>query len=62
METHNLTILTASDGKYLTNGEIICWSVQLAPSASAADWWEIDEDEKQRMEAAQSLDQPSDAH
>lgn len=50
METYKLTILTASSGKYLTNGEIICTSVQLAPSASPDDWREVTDAEKEEIE------------
>lgn len=53
METIDVRILKAGDGKYLTNGEIICEVIQLAPSSNELDWWEIDEGEKERIEKEQ---------
>lgn len=53
METIQVRILQASDGKYLYNGETICRFVQLAPSANADDWREITEEEKIAIEAEQ---------
>lgn len=50
METIQVRILQASDGKYLYNGETICRFVQLAPTANADDWWEITEEEKEEIE------------
>lgn len=53
METIQVRILQASDGKYLYNGETICRFVQLAPTANADDWREITEEEKVAIEAEQ---------
>ena len=53
METIQVRILQASDGKYLYNGETICRYVQLAPTANADDWREITEEEKNAIEAEQ---------
>ena len=53
METIQVRILQASDGKYLYNGETICRFVQLAPTANADDWREITEEEKIAIEAEQ---------
>ena len=53
METIQVRILQASDGKYLYNGDTICRYVQLAPSANAEDWREITEEEKNDIEAEQ---------
>ena len=53
METIQVRILQASDGKYLYNGEIICRYVQLAQTANADDWREITEEEKDAIEAEQ---------
>ena len=53
METIQVRILQASDGKYLYNGETICRFVQLAPTANAEDWREITEEEKNAIEAEQ---------
>ena len=53
METIQVRILQASDGKYLYNGETICRFVQLAPTANADDWREITEEEKVDIEAEQ---------
>ena len=53
METIQVRILQASDGKYLYNGDTICRFVQLAPSANAEDWREITEEEKVAIEAEQ---------
>lgn len=53
METIQVRILKASDGKYLYNGETICRFVQLAPTANADDWREITEEEKNAIEAEQ---------
>lgn len=50
METIQVRILQASDGKYLYNGETICRFVQLAPTANADDWREITEAEKEEIE------------
>ena len=53
METIQVRILQASEGKYLYNGETICRFVQLAPTANADDWREITEEEKNAIEAEQ---------
>ena len=53
METIQVRILQASDGKYLYNGDTICRFVQLAPTANADDWREITEEEKNAIEAEQ---------
>ena len=53
METIQVRILQASEGKYLYNGETICRFVQLAPTANADDWQEITEEEKNAIEAEQ---------
>ena len=53
METIQVRILQASDGKYLYNGDTICRFVQLAPSASAEDWREITDEEKVAIEEEQ---------
>ena len=53
METIQVRILQASDGKYLYNGDTICRYVQLAPTANAEDWREITEEEKNAIEAEQ---------
>ena len=51
METIQVRILQAADGKYLHNGYTICRFVQLAPTANADDWREITEEEKVAIEA-----------
>lgn len=53
METIQVRILQASEGKYLYNGETICRFVQLAPTANADDWREITEEEKVAIEEEQ---------
>ena len=53
METIQVRILQASEGKYLYNGETICRYVQLAPTANADDWREITDEEKNDIEAEQ---------
>ena len=53
METIQVRILQASEGKYLYNGDTICRFVQLAPTANAEDWREINEEEKNDIEAEQ---------
>ena len=53
METIQVRILQASDGKYLYNGDTICRYVQLAPTANADDWREITEEEKVAIESEQ---------
>ena len=53
METIQVRILQAEDGKYLYNGDTICKVVQLAPSANESDWSEITEEEKLQIEKEQ---------
>ena len=50
MNTHNVTILQASEGHWLYNGETFGRAVQLAPSASAEDWREVTDAEKEEIE------------
>lgn len=50
MQTHNVTILQASEGHWLYNGEVFCRAVQLAPSASSDDWREVTDAEKEELE------------
>lgn len=61
METIQVRILQASDGKYLYNGETICRFVQLAPTANADDWREITEEEKVSIEEEQERKANEDA-
>ena len=61
METIQVRILQASDGKYLYNGETICRFVQLAPTANAEDWREITEEEKTAIEEEQEMKDNEDA-
>ena len=37
-----MTVLTPSEGKYLTNGETYSTKVYLGKNASPDDWWEVD--------------------
>ncbi len=53
MQTHNVTILQASEGHWLYNGETFGRAVQLAPSASPDDWREITDSEKEELEKKQ---------
>ena len=53
METIQVRILQASEGKYLYNGDTICRYVQLASTANADDWREITDEEKNDIEAEQ---------
>ena len=55
METIQVRILQASEGKYLYDGETICRYVQLAPTANEDDWREITEEEKAAIEAEQEM-------
>lgn len=50
MQTHNVTILQASEGHWLYNGETFGRAVQLAPSASPDDWREVTDAEKEEIE------------
>ena len=61
METIQVRILQASDGKYLYNGDTICRYVQLAPTANADDWREITEEEKFAIEEEQERKANEDA-
>ena len=61
METIQVRILQASEGKYLYNGDTICRYVQLAPTANADDWREITEEEKVAIEAEQGRKANEDA-
>ena len=61
METIQVRILQASDGKYLYNGDTICRFVQLAPTANADYWREINEEEKDAIEAEQERKVTEDA-
>ena len=61
METIQVRILQAIDGKYLCNGEVICRYVQLAPTANAEDWREITEEEKAAIEEEQDRKANEDA-
>ena len=51
METIQVRILQANDGKYLYNGDTICRYVQLAPTANEEEWREITEEEKNAIES-----------
>ena len=61
METIQVRILQASEGKYLYNCDTICRYVQLAPTANAEDWREITEEEKNAIEAEQERKANEDA-
>ena len=61
METIQVRLLQASDGKYLYNGDTICRYVQLAPTANADDWREITEEEKTAIEEEQERKANEDA-
>ena len=61
METIQVRILQASDGKYLYNGETICRYVQLAPTANEEEWREITEEEKKTIEEEQERKANEDA-
>lgn len=61
METIQVRILQASDGKYLYNGDTICRYVQLAQTANAEDWREITEEEKVAIETEQERKANEDA-
>ena len=61
METIQVRILQASEGKYLYDGETICRFVQLAPTANADDWREITEEEKVAIEEEQERKYNEDA-
>ena len=50
MNTHNVTILQASEGHWLYNGETFGRAVQLAPSANPNDWQEVTDEEKEEIE------------
>ena len=61
METIQVRILQASEGKYLYNGETICRFVQLAPAANEEDWREITDEEKAAIEEEQERKANEDA-
>ena len=61
METIQVSILQASEGKYLYNGDTICRFVQLAPTANSDDWREINEEEKVAIEEEQERKANEDA-
>lgn len=61
METIQVRILQASDGKYLYNGDTICRYVQLAPTANADDWREVTDAEKEEIERKQQEEAGKDA-
>ena len=61
METIQVRMLQASEGKYLYNGDTICRYVQLAPTANADDWREITEEEKTAIEEEQEMKDNEDA-
>ena len=61
METIQVRILQASEGKYLYNGETICRYVQLAQTANKDDWREITEEEQVAIEAEQERKANEDA-
>lgn len=50
-ETITQKILTAEEGMYLTNGEVLGKTVVLPLTADESAWWEITEAEKLLMEA-----------
>ena len=49
-ETIKQIILTADDGKYLTNGETYGKTVVLPESADVTEWYEISEEEYKQVE------------
>ena len=53
-ETIKQIILTADDGMYLTNGETYGKKVILPESASADEWYEITEQEYNKMQEGDS--------
>jgi hypothetical protein len=53
IETGKFTILTPSDGKYLTNGDTYSTKVYLGKNASPDGWWEVDE-----IAAEEEMDEP----
>ena len=57
MKTKTVTqiILTAEEGKYLTDGETYGKTVVLPVDADPAQWYEITEAEKEEREAAYGL-------
>ena len=61
METIQVRILQASEGKYIYKGDTICRYVQLAPTANADDWREITDEEKVAIEAEQEMKANEDA-
>ena len=61
MQTHNVTILQASEGHWLYNGEVFGRAVQLAPSASPDDWREVTDAEKEEIERKQQEEEEAEA-
>ena len=61
MQTHNVTILQASDGHWLYNGDTFGRAVQLAPSASPDEWREITDAEKEEIERKQQAEEEEEA-
>ena len=53
-ETIKQIILTADEGMYLTNGETYGKTVVLPESASADEWYEITEQEYNKMQEGDS--------
>lgn len=55
-----MTVLTPSEGKYLTNGETYSTKVYLGKNASESDWWEVDsipiEEDDPELTAEEALD------
>lgn len=62
MQTHNVTILQASDGHWLYNGDTFGRAVQLAPSASSDEWWEVTEAEKEEIERKEQEQEQEQIH
>ena len=62
MQTHNVTILQASEGHWLYNGEVFGRAVQLAPSASPDDWREVTDAEKEEIERKQQAEEEAQRH
>ena len=53
-ETIKQIILTADDGKYLTNGETYGKTVVLPETANASEWYEITDAEYEALQEAVS--------
>lgn len=54
-ETIKQIILTADEGKYLTNGETYGKTVVLPESASADEWYEITEAEYTKIQESEAV-------